>query len=294
MFQINEPCFITLNKVKGISSASLLNKLKFELKIKKAGFCGTLDPLAGGVLVVAVGKATKLISLITDSDKTYSGKMILGFESSSYDTDTELVPTGVPVDCSKINIPEIEKRFTGIIKQTPPIYSAVKIDGVRAYKLARKGESPKIKEREVCIKKIDLVVNSGNEISFKVQCSKGTYIRSLVSDIGKLIGCGAVMTELTREKVGSFDIERSVTIDEIKLDSSSVEKGVITLDSFLSPFKKLDIDEKNYAYLRNGSDIDKSGLELAEGLNYVKFNGMPSFILEKKGEECSYFAYLGN
>ena len=294
MFQINEPCFITLNKIKGISSASLLNKLKYELKIKKAGFCGTLDPLAQGVLVVAVGKATKLISLITDSDKTYSGKMVLGFESSSYDTDTELVPTGVTVDRSKISTGDIEKRFTGFIKQTPPAYSAVKIDGVRAYKLARNGETPQIKEREVFIKKIDLFMESDTEISFKVECSKGTYIRSLVDDIGKFIGCGAVMTELLREKVGEFDIERSVTVDEVKNDASSVLKGITDLDSFLSSLKVLQIEGKTYEYLRNGNDIEGLSLDLAEGLNYIKFNGAPAFILEKKGEECSYFAYLGS
>ncbi len=292
MFQTNGSCFITLNKSKGISSASALNRLKNLAKIKKAGFCGTLDPLAKGVIVVATGKATKLISLVTDSDKVYSGRMILGCESASFDTDTELVPTGVEFDLSKIDLRDIEKKFTGLVKQTPPSYSAVKIDGVRAYKLARQGESPAMKEREVIIKKIALSVSSDKEISFNVECSKGTYIRSLVSDIGKHIGCGAVMTELLRERVGEFDIAHSVTIDEMKNDMSVLERAVTGMDAFLKRFNTLDVDRTSYDWLRNGKDIAALRLELSEGLNYIRFDNEPAFVLKMENECFSYFAFL--
>jgi tRNA pseudouridine55 synthase len=292
VFQTNGSCFITLNKAAGISSASALNRLKNLLKVKKAGFCGTLDPLAKGVIVVATGKATKLISLVTDSDKVYSGKMVLGYESASFDKDTELVPTGVEFDLSKIDLREIEKKFTGYVKQTPPAYSAVKIDGVRAYKLARQGECPEIKERTVFMNRISLSVSSDTEISFSIECSKGTYIRSLVNDIGKELGCGAVMAELLRERVGDFDLAHSVTIDEMKNDISSVERGVTEIDAFLKRFKTMDVDRTSYDWLRNGKDIAALRLELSEGLNYIRFDNEPAFVLKSEGDSFSYFAYL--
>lgn len=292
MFQTNGSCFITLNKSKGISSASALNRLKNLAKIKKAGFCGTLDPLAKGVIVVATGKATKLISLVTDSDKVYSGRMILGYESASFDTDTELIPTGVSCNFLNIDLKDIEKKFTGLINQTPPSYSAVKIDGVRAYKLARQGEVPEMKEREVVIKKIALSVLSDNEISFNIECSKGTYIRSLVSDIGRHIGCGAVMTELIRERVGEFEIAHSVTIEEMKNDMSVLERAVTEIDDFLKRFNTLDVDSNSYDWLRNGKDIGVLGLKLSEGLNYIRFSGEPAFVLKREKECFSYFAFL--
>jgi len=215
--------------------------------------------------------------------------MLLGFESDSFDTDTELRPTGITFNVSKTDLSDLTARFSGEISQKPPVYSAVKVKGVRAYKLARKGENPEIKERVVNIKKLDLKMLNEKEISFAVECSKGTYIRSLVNDIGKAIGCKAVMTELVRVRVGAFRIDDAVTIEEIR---NGADKGIVTLDEFLTGLNKIEVNSNVYNHLRNGKDISETGLELVEGLNYIKFEGAPAFVLEKNGADCSYYAYL--
>lgn len=293
MFQNNQSCFITLNKISGYSSASELNKFKSLLKIKKAGFCGTLDPIAKGVIVVACGRATKLISMVTDFDKTYSGVMKLGYTSASFDTDSELIPTGVDINVSENDLRKIEKQFSGLIRQTPPVYSALKINGKRACDIARNGGNPEIKEREVTIFSIEVAPKSENEFFFRIKCSKGTYIRSIVSDIGKILGCGAVLQSLTRESVGIFSIDNSVTIEELKENQTLPEKAVTTIDSFLSNIPHVDIDLTAYEHLRNGKEIITSGIVLLEGFNYIRFENSPAFLLKKEGAVYSYAAYLG-
>lgn len=293
MFRNDLSAFITLNKMRGRSSAFELNKLKYHLKIKKAGFCGTLDPIAEGVLVVAFGKATRLISMITDSDKTYSGTMKLGFTSPSYDTDTEMTPTGIKPDISIAVISDIKTRFSGIITQTPPVYSALKINGKRACDLARNGETPEIKERTVTIHSIDLEHTGCDELSFRIKCSKGTYIRSIINDIGKLLGCGAIMQTLIRESVGDFSLKRSVSVSDLEKDPDSVDNAVTTIDEFLSGINSIDIEQAAYDHLRNGKEISDSGIQLFPGMNYIRFGNSPAFLLKKDGDNYSYLAYLG-
>lgn len=293
MFQSNRSCFITLFKKRGYSSASSLNRLKSILKIKKAGFCGTLDPIAEGVIVVAVNKATRLIRLVTDLDKVYSGKMKLGYVSPSYDTETTVESTGVDVDSSSIDILSLKNEFTGTIDQKPPSFSALKVDGKRAYQLAREGKMADLKSRKVVIHSLELSSFSPDELEFKVVCSKGTYIRSLVNDIGVKAGCGAVMTELAREQVGDFKAGNSVLVDDLKKDVSILEsRGVTTVDDFLSRFKTIDINRKEYDHFRNGKDITDSGLEFSDGLSYLRYENSPAFLIEKNNGVCSYSAFL--
>lgn len=236
MFTNDVPLFITLNKMRGRSSAFELNKLKKILKIKKAGYCGTLDPSAEGVLVVACGKATKLISKITDSDKQYSGTMKLGFTSPSYDTETEMTPSGPVLELTGSQLADIEKQFSGIISQKPPVFSALKINGRRSCDLARKGVLTDLPERNVTVYSLKIVRIEKDILSFQILCSKGTYIRSIVSDIGRMLGCGAVMQSLVRERVGIFSIERSVSVPELLENPDAVNKAVTTIDEFLSQF----------------------------------------------------------
>ena len=219
-------CFIILNKEKGWSSASTLNVLKAVLNVRKAGFCGTLDPLAEGVLVVAAGKATKLLPFVTGSDKVYSGKMKLGYTSASFDEETELVVSDKKCDMDSVDTAGIVDRFSGVIRQVPPAYSAVKVKGKRAYSIAREGGDIKLQSREIRINSLEIEKTGEDELSFKIECSKGTYIRSLVNDIGQFLGCGAVMTKLVRESVGPFSINRSVTLKEVEKDPGGAEPGV--------------------------------------------------------------------
>lgn len=288
----NRSCFIILNKEKGWSSASVLNVLKAVLNIKKAGFCGTLDPLAQGVLVVAIRKATKLLPFVTGSDKVYTGKMILGYTSASYDEETELIPSGKDPEMDSIDVNSLIEKFSGLIRQVPPAYSAVKVKGQRAYKIARKGGELELKSREVTINSIELKKTGENELSFKVDCSKGTYIRSLVSDIGEFLGCGAVMTQLTRQSVGIFSIENSVTLQEIKNDPESVQKGIVNLEAVLNDLYSIDIDKSGFNHLRNGLDPEILELDLIDGYNYVRYENAPAFILLKNEEGVSYHTFL--
>lgn len=243
MFANDVPLFITLNKVSGRSSAFELNRLKRMLKIKKAGYCGTLDPIAEGVLVIACGKATKLISRITDSDKRYCGTMKLGFTSPSYDTETEMTPSGIVPELTYTLLREIEKSFSGTIRQRPPVFSALKVNGRRSCDLARKGVESELPERTVTVHSIKLDMTDKDMITFIIECSKGTYIRSIVNDIGIMLNCGAVMQSLRRERVGIFSIERSVTISELSENPDAVEKAVTTTDEFLAQFP--DPENKN-------------------------------------------------
>ena len=289
-FDPTKSYFLILNKKKGFSSNGELNYLKRLLKIKKAGFCGTLDPLAQGVLVVAIEKATKLISLATDFDKVYSGKIRLGFTSESLDLGTELVSSGtVPqnIDCT-----EIKKRFQGVISQIPPAYSALKIDGKRAYKLAREGKTPEMKARNIEIKSLEITRTAEDELSFLVKCSKGTYIRTLAGDIGKFLGCGAVLTELIRREVGPFKLENAVSMDELKENQENIEKALLSVPEFLAGSNCCEVNEKGFEYLKNGNKIEDLHLNLENGLNLIKFKGEVFLIVEKTAGKASYFAFV--
>lgn len=289
-FNPEDSFFIILNKQKGFSSNGELNFLKRLLKIKKAGFCGTLDPLASGVLVVAVNKATKLISLATDFDKVYSGKIKLGFTSPSLDLGTELVESGTVPE--NINCDAIVKKFQGVISQIPPVYSALKIDGERAYRLARNGKTPEMKARNVEIKSLEITRTAHDELSFFVRCSKGTYIRTLAGDIGEFLGCGAVLTELIRREVGPFRLENAVSMEELKENPENVCKAVLSVSEFLSGSNSCEVDESGFNHLKNGNKIEDLHLDLKNGLNLIKFNGEVFLIVEKTEEKASYFAFV--
>lgn len=197
------------------TSFDVVKKLRYHLKIKKIGHAGTLDPLATGLLILCTGKMTKKIESFQAQEKEYTGKFILGQTTPSYDLET--APTA-PVDISHITeetIKNTAKEFSGFISQTPPIYSAVKVKGKRAYESARKGEDIKLKSREVEIKAFEITAIVDNTISFRVVCSKGTYIRSLAHDFGEKLGVGAYLSELRRTRIGKFDVKDAKSIEEL-------------------------------------------------------------------------------
>jgi len=219
---------LIINKPIGPTSHDMVYKMRRITGIKKIGHAGTLDPFASGILVILIGKATKLQYKFMEMDKTYVGTLKLGEISDTYDI------TGVK---SKIRISNFKsitndkisetlKTFIGEIKQTPPIYSAIKINGQNAYKLARKGIKPKIKPRKIKIYSIKLLKYKWPHLQIEVSCSKGTYIRSLANDIGKKIGCGAYLEKLTRTKVGKFNLKNSANPES--LNSKNWTKKLIS------------------------------------------------------------------
>ena len=187
-------------------------KKKFNLKKIKVGHAGTLDPLATGLLIICYGKMTKEINSFIGLDKSYSGKMIIGSSTPSYDLETK---PNVFYQTDHINeklIYEKAEDFIGEIMQKPPIFSAVKKNGVRSYKLARKGEQVNLEKRKITIRDFKITEINFPELSFQVNCSKGTYIRSLINDFGKALKSGAHLTELRRTKIGEFSVNDSLKI----------------------------------------------------------------------------------
>ena len=194
--------------------SKLRNSIKKKLDIKKikVGHSGTLDPLASGLLIICSGKMTKKIDMFSNMNKSYKGKITLGSTTPSYDLETKpniFYPTDHVDENLIINI---AKKFEGKIFQKPPIFSAVKKDGVRLYKLARKGINVNIKEREVVISSFKINEINLPEIDFTVDCSKGTYIRSLANDFGKALGSGAHLSELRRISIGNYNVNEAQKI----------------------------------------------------------------------------------
>ena len=215
---IKEGELILIDKELNWTSFDVVNKIryaikkKFDIKKIKVGHAGTLDPLATGLLIICCGKMTKRINNFSAMNKTYSGKITIGSTTPSYDLETK-PNVHYPIDhIDEKLILKTAKKFVGKIFQTPPMFSAIKKDGVRLYNLARQGKEIKIDKREVSIDSFEITSFNLPEISFNVTCSKGTYIRSLAHDFGKELNSGAHLSELRRIKIGDYSVKDSVKV----------------------------------------------------------------------------------
>ncbi len=188
----------------------------FKLKKLKVGHAGTLDPLATGLLLICTGKLTKKIQDLQDMDKVYTGTMLLGQTTPSFDLETEPDAFFPIENITPEKLEMARLQFIGEIEQTPPIYSAIKIDGKRAFLYARNNQDVIIKSRKITINKFELTSVNLPEISFQVACTKGTYIRSLINDFGVALNNGACLTSLRRTQIGHFNINNAVTIDQFR------------------------------------------------------------------------------
>lgn len=206
---------VCINKDKDITSFGVVAKVRGITREKKAGHTGTLDPMATGVLPVMLGGATRFLDYLPDSDKGYRAKFVLGKVTDTYDI-TGKITEEFDVNVSYADVESVLDEFRGTILQLPPMYSAVSVDGKRLYDLARKGISVEREARKIDIKKLELVGFSDGEYTIDVLCSKGTYIRSLIYDIGQRLNCGATMTELERTLAMGFTLDNCVSIDEIQ------------------------------------------------------------------------------
>jgi len=221
-FNFLEGEVLLIDKPIGWTSFDVVNSIRYSIKrtfnIKKikVGHAGTLDPLATGLLIICTGKFTKQIDSFQGLDKVYVGSMYMGATTPSFDKETKVDQTFDTNNISTEMLLEATKQFTGKIEQTPPVYSAVKVDGKRAFEYARKNNEVKIKSRQVTIYNFALLNFELPEIDFMVSCSKGTYIRSLVDDFGKAINNGAYMSSLRRTAIGDFSVSNAYSVDEIK------------------------------------------------------------------------------
>jgi tRNA pseudouridine55 synthase len=207
--------FILVDKPKDYSSARVVNLIKRKLKVKKAGHSGTLDPKATGLMVVCTGKMTKELNRLLGADKEYEGVFVLGETTKSFDSETEVIEKKSVSRVTEAMISEAVKKFTGEIEQIPPMYSAIKHKGKPLYKYAVKGHEVERKPRKVVIKEFDVTGFNLPEISFRVLCSKGTYIRTLANDLGESLGTGAYLKELRRTKIGSCEISEALKLEEL-------------------------------------------------------------------------------
>ena len=212
---------ILINKPYEWTSFDIVRKLRYKFKIKKIGHAGTLDPLATGLLVLCSGKMTKQIETFVGMEKEYTGKFMLGQSTSSHDLETDLSEKQDISHVTNAAIQDAVKQLTGIIQQLPPIHSAIKVGGRRAYKFARQGQEVELRPREVEVKNFEITAINLPEVSFRVICSKGTYIRSLARDVGEILGVGAYLSELCRTRIGNFKLEDAKNIDEVTYEDLS-------------------------------------------------------------------------
>lgn len=260
---------ISLNKPKDITSQDAVTRVKKILKFKKAGHTGTLDPMATGLLLICINRATRLASYFLNLDKEYRAVMKLGETTDTQDAYGKIISKTDHIDIDKAVIEETLKSFRGNILQQPPMFSALKHEGGPLYKLARKGIEIERKSREVNIYDIELLDINMPYVTFRAVCSKGTYIRTLCDDIGKKLGVGAHLCELERTKIGAFRIEDSLSIEELKsLNINGPDsKGVYGMDEALSWMPELNINEEMIKAVTHGNPIkitDELGFSTTE------------------------------
>ena len=270
---------ICINKPEGMTSFGVVSKVRGITGVKKAGHTGTLDPMATGVLPIMLGGATRFLNFLPDSDKGYKASFILGKTTDTLDI------TGKVLSESEVNasFEDVEKAldgFRGKIMQLPPMFSAKSVDGVRLYDLARQGVEVERKPCEVEIRRLELIGYENGEYTVDVLCSKGTYIRSLIDDIGRALGCGGVMTRLERTQAMGFTLENCVTLDtlqERKDSGEGFDDLIIPLSEIFKSYKKVYVSEAQAVRFSNGGALD---------IQRIK-NAPPS------GETCTVYSPLG-
>lgn len=248
---------ICINKDKDITSFGVVAKVRGITREKKAGHTGTLDPMATGVLPVMLGGATRFLDYLPDSDKGYRAGFMLGKTTDTLDI-TGAVTGEYEVSVTDEQVRNVLEKFRGVISQVPPMYSAVSVDGKRLYDLARQGIEVERQARQVEIKKLELVGCENGEYIIDVVCTKGTYIRTLIDDIGRELGCGAVMTGLTRTLAMGFTLEDSVTLDELQRrrdEELPFDDIVMDIEKMFEPYDRVTVSEAQSKRFSNGGAL---------------------------------------
>lgn len=280
---------LVIDKDKGMTSADVVYHLRRVLHIRKIGHAGTLDPEVTGVLPIAIGQATKLIEMMHTRPKEYIGTGLFGYSTDSYDaTGTVLKAKKLIQPFSGAEIQENMNKFVGEIVQVPPIYSAVKVNGKHLYEYAREEIEVERPQRKVEVKQYDLTkepvfdINTGQEsFDFKIKCSKGTYVRSLVNDLGEKLDCPATMTYLRRTASSGFDITQAVKLKEIEENPKKATELIQPIDAFFKEYTQVDLTEEKWLKVKNGAGIS---LETNAKKVALRYNKKVKAIYEKKGK----------
>lgn len=258
--------WLLLDKPQGLTSNQALGRVKYLLQCKKAGHAGTLDPLATGCLPIAFGEATKTIPFVVDDEKRYRFTVTWGVETDTDDSEGRPVLTSV----QRPSIDDIETvmpAFVGEIQQVPPRYSAIKIDGTRAYDLAREGEAVEIEARSVEVHELSMIESDEDSATFDCLCGKGTYVRSIARDLGRQLGCLGHVSALRRVSVGGFEEQHLVTLEDLEAAAEhgdgSVRAYVHPVEIGLETLTRVDVQANDAMRLRRGQAILMRGQEIA-------------------------------
>lgn len=258
--------FLNINKPPDMTSRDVVNVVQRLVKPHKAGHAGTLDPMATGVLLVAVGKATRLISLAQQLPKVYLAEFQLGVRSDTDDITGNVTAVDVPADTpAESQVREQLNAFVGTIDQIPPAFSAVKVSGERAYDKARRGEGVELRSRKVDVYQIDLLWYRWPTLSVRIRCGSGTYIRSIARDLGELLNCGGLMTSLVRESSGPFAVTDGLSPDGIT--AQTVEQSMVNPVCLVQDQSRYRTSPEEMEFLKAGRALtpDQSRLEMIPG-----------------------------
>ncbi len=256
---------LIIDKPAGFTSHDVVNRVRRILQERSVGHLGTLDPLATGVLPLVVGNFTRLAQFYTSSEKTYEGVIRFGFATDTYDSDGEPTTPPQPVALTLDQLRELSQRFRGVLEQRPPAFSAKKINGVPAYKLARKHQDVQLKPMQVEIKEFEILSVDGDRASFRARVASGTYLRSVAHDLGQQLGCGAHLEALRRTSVGEFSFTESCTLENLDAAAakSALDEIFIHPRQLLPLFPCVTANEEMAARIRNGQTVNLPELSAA-------------------------------
>jgi tRNA pseudouridine55 synthase len=243
---------LLVDKPEGPSSAHVVHRAKVALGAKKVGHLGTLDPFASGLLLLGINEGTKISDIFLRAPKSYRGVVTLGVATNSQDSTGVVLKTLPVPTLADDDLRVLEQRFSGELQQTPPMFSALKRDGVRLYKLARQGKEVPRQPRTIHIESIRLRQINCTELSIDVTCSRGTYVRTLAADLGEALGCGAHLKSLRRIACGHLKIDQAVTLDELEQFRTRAESAMISLSDALGHLRGISWDHRWLARLRFG------------------------------------------
>ena len=280
---------LVINKEAGMTSADVVYHLRKILHIRKMGHAGTLDPEVTGVLPIAIGQATKLIELMHQRPKEYQGQGLFGYATDSYDLDGKVLSEKkMTTPFASETIQKAMNTFLGDIEQVPPIYSAVKVKGKKLYEYAREGISVERPKRKVNITEYQLVdepvfssEKGQEEFCFKIKCSKGTYVRSLVNDLGEKLDQPAVMTKLQRTASSGFNISQAVTFEEVKANVEDIADLIQPIEAFFTDYKAHALTSAQWSRVKNGASIE---LQTDAKKVALRYNKKVKAIYQKSGK----------
>ncbi len=263
---------IVIRKEKGFTSHDVVAKLRGILHMKKIGHTGTLDPDAEGVLPVALGKATRLVDMITDKEKTYEAVMRLGVVTDTQDMSGTVLSQTEDISVTEEELRTVIGSFVGDYMQVPPMYSALKVNGKKLYELAREGKTVERKARPVHFYEIEILDIDFPLVRFCVTCSKGTYIRTLCHDIGEKLGCGAAMETLLRTKVGRFTLDDAITLAQAEeaVQAGEIESKVAGIEQILAEYPRVCCTEAGDRLLANGNPLVQALVSAEEKGGWIR------------------------